>query len=487
MQSETRVPVICLFLLLMLLAFPAGAETRALLVACREFITLPSLGASVSGNLEMLRDTFLQAGMGQELIHIEDGTIASPDGLRTAVSEAFSDAGADDLSIIYICTHGIDRSEEQPAHLVLSDGSEETELSADVLFRVLSGLKGEVLLMVDACHSGALIGRGIHEPTPYPLPRHMHVLTSSLGSESAWYYGHHRLSSGAVSYFANAICSGLGLYGALSADADGDSQVSLAELSLWIRRTVASSACQVASYNAAQLILPHCLESGRSRPVFGFTCGSQLISSNNTDFAFSFNVRRDARIEYRLTPYLDGHWDWGNPIVIPDSESDLTGLGGKTRTLSIAPSNRKEDGYLIFQVFAYENDGLPQLCAERLLAIQAETTPPDLTLRVSGASLNSAYGLPILLSVPQPSIFRISVYRKGGDAEIRRLYYGELTRPSRDNMQVLTWDLRDENGIPVPPGMYTIEIMAVLSGHRVTTSAAVAVSPSVSITLFYDL
>lgn len=473
------------FLFLVILTVPAAAETRVLLIACRDFVTMPELGDSVSGNLELLQDTFRQADVKSEHIRIEDGTISGTDGLGQAISEAFSEAGDGDLSIFYICTHGIDRTDRMPPHLLLSDGSAETVLEADTLFRFFSDIRGEVLVMIDSCHSGALIGRGVNEPKPFPLSRHLHVLTSSLGSESAWYYGHQRLSSGAVSYFANAVCTGLGLYGALSADANGDEEISLGELSQYVRRSMASSTCQVASYNAAQLLLPRCRESDRRRPVYGFTCGSQLISSNNTDFTFSFNVRRDTRIEYRLTPYSEGHWDWANPIVIPDSETGLTGPGGKTRTLSIAPDNRARDGYLIFQIFAYESDGRPQLCAERLLAIQAEADPRDLSFEVTGASLNSAYGLPILLTVPMPSIFRISVYDKE-ETEIRRLYYGELTRPSRDNVQVLTWDLRDENGNPVPPGPYTLDIMAVLSGQRVRTSALVTVSPSVSITLSYD-
>ena len=53
-------------------------------------------------------------------------------------------------------------------------------------------------------------------------------------------------------------------------------------------------------------------------------------------------------------------------------------------------------------------------------------------------------------------------------------------------MPAITVQAEDENGNPVPPGPYTLDIMAVLSGQRVRTSALVTVSPSVSITLSYD-
>ncbi|MBQ8094364.1 MAG: hypothetical protein IJ242_12435 [Clostridia bacterium] len=460
-----------LFLLFSLCACAGLTENRILLIACREFETLPSLGESASANLNLLRSTFLNAGIENTGISVEDGTLGSIEALQASIDVAFSSAKEDDLSILYICTHGFDRRNDIPAHLVLSDGQQETRLEASVLFSLLEPIQGDVLLLLDACHSGAFISRGIHEPPLLSLPDNIHVLTSSLATESAWYYAHNRMSSGAISYFTNALCTGLGLYGQLSADTNGDDTVSLTELTTWIRRTVASSTCQSYSSRPSTFSIPHCsTETSETKPISGFSCGSQLISDTNTAFHFSFNVSREARIEYHLVSFEDNHWNWANPIVIQDIESTgYTGRGGKTRTLSIDPANREKNGYLIFQVFAFEADQTPQLCAERLLAIQATgNSEPTFSLDADRAETTSRE-MPVLLHSSMPTIFRLSILNESGD-EIRRLYYGELTRPSVEDTQYLYWDLKDENGNLVPAGHYTADAMFLCSDRRIESS-----------------
>lgn len=455
-----------LVLLLFLCVFVSSAfgETRALLIACHDFLHLPSLGDAVSGNLTMLSETMQHAGLPDKNIRIEDGTIGDIPKLQQCISNAFHSSNDGDLSIIYICTHGFD---ENNGHLLLSDGRHEEALTGPALFDLLAPIKGDVLVLLDACHSGALIGHGA-DALPVHVPENVHVITSSLGNESAWYYDHRRLSSGAISYFSQAFCTGLGLFGHLEADTDGDDAVSLWEISSWIRQNVASSTCQVLSSSLHTLLLPVCTDSTRSKPVEGFFCGSQLISSVNTDFRFSFYVTREAQIEYRLTPFENGNWNWGSPIVIRDSETTAeTGRGTKTRTLTISPENRNSTPYLIFQIFAYE-DSVPVLCGERLLAMQPDNASASLTLSVS-PSFNLPAEIPLALTITPPSIYRISIYDET-DSEIRRLHFGELTRPSSENVQYLIWDGRDDSGALVSEGSYTIEIISLFNGRRLQIS-----------------
>ena len=468
----------CLFFILTFctLSGAAKSETRVLLAACREFASMPDLGESVSGNLSLFRITFLNSGIQEEDLHVEDGTLGSVSALKTSIENTFSQAAEDDLSIIYLCTHGKKSGQDLPARLILSDGSTEEDLDPETLISLLSPVSGNILLLLDACYSGAFIGRGT-DSVPCRRPENIHVLTSSLGTESAWYYANQKMSEGAVSYFSEAVCSGLGLYGHLNADTNGDGTVSLRELALWVRRTMASSTCQLSS-SSVNMPLPHCTSAGLSKPVTGFTCGSQLISSTNTTFHFSFNVLEDAVIEYRLIPYEDNHWNWASPIIIPDSEStEATGRGGKTRTLNIAPANREKNGYLIFQMFARDESGISRLCAERLLAIQADSNDsPDFEMNLPDAPVSADTDLPVLLRLSAPSIFRISIYDERG-VEIRRLYYGELTRPSEEDVQYLTWDMMDEKGRPVQPGNYSIEAMALFYGRRIEKTFPIQVDP----------
>lgn len=108
--------------------------------------------------------------------------------------------------------------------------------------QLLSSIQGEKLLIVDACYSGALIGRGISAQsllpgsraqspvsmeTPFLADSSIHVLTSASGFESSWYYDSEGLTTGAVSYFASALSSGLGLYGKPEADMNNNGEVTL--------------------------------------------------------------------------------------------------------------------------------------------------------------------------------------------------------------------------------------------------------------------
>ena len=64
---------------LLLLALPAWAlaQTRALLVACHDFLTLPDLGNSVSGNLHIVGSALVGAGLNVGNLSIEDGTVGT--------------------------------------------------------------------------------------------------------------------------------------------------------------------------------------------------------------------------------------------------------------------------------------------------------------------------------------------------------------------------------------------------------------------------
>ena len=91
---------LCLLMLLFTFAPQANAQnmrtTRALLVACSDFITQEDLGASTSGNLHMVGSALISADIGLGNLSIEDGTIGTIDALGAAIADAFSEADEDD-------------------------------------------------------------------------------------------------------------------------------------------------------------------------------------------------------------------------------------------------------------------------------------------------------------------------------------------------------------------------------------------------------
>lgn len=83
-----------LLMVLLLISLPVLAlgQSRALLVACHDFISMPDLGNAVSGNLHIIGSSLVGAGMNVGSLSIEDGTIGSINALTHAVNDAFSDA-----------------------------------------------------------------------------------------------------------------------------------------------------------------------------------------------------------------------------------------------------------------------------------------------------------------------------------------------------------------------------------------------------------
>ena len=479
--------VFVLFILLCAYPFCAHAQqdartTRALLVACSDFETQEDLGAAISGNLHMVGSALISADIGLGNLSIEDGTIGTAQALRTALEDAFETADENDLSIFYLCTHGVlSSADDEQVYLLLGDGQTESMLSSLQLYELIREIQGEKLLILDACHSGAWIGRG--SPTgmqlsPFLLDSSIHVLTSSDGSESSWYYDSEHLSSGAVSYFASALSSGLGLYGSAEADLNGDGAVSLDELHRHLSVSVPSSSCQLLSAHADTLSLPTAQGAMITRPLTGFSYSASLLDAENPALDFSFTVTRpDVSVQYRLVDFIDGSWDWKNARTFLDEGDDgsaLLSLGRKTRTLALEDVMPDEGGYLMLQIFSVsENEVL--LCSERLIAMQPDLADPQLNiLAPESLPQPGLQELPISVSLSVPAELTISVYDQEG-ALVRRIASSQLSRPSSDNIAHFYWDGRDASGTPAVPGEYTITAETRMSARRIKALTQVTV------------
>lgn len=486
---------LCLLMLLFTFAPQANAQnmrtTRALLVACSDFITQEDLGASTSGNLHMVGSALISADIGLGNLSIEDGTIGTIDALGAAIADAFSEANESDLSLLYLCTHGVlSSADDNQVYLLLGDGKTESPLSSQALYNLLCDIPGEKLLILDACYSGALIGRGQpeagilpgsrHEPflSPFLLDSSMHVLTSSSGDESSWYYDSEGLTSGAVSYFASALSSGLGLYGMAEADLSGDGAVSLTELHRYLSVAVPSSSSQLLSGSADSLMLPVSRSAMLSRPLTGFSYSTSLLRSNDPTLDFSFTVTRDAvSVQYRLVDYKDGRWDWDHARTFLDEGEDeraLLSAGRKYRALSLENMMPDEGGFLMLQVFSVRENEL-QLCSERLIAMQPDTSQPELTVLPHGVLQHSGMQeMTIDVRIDVPAELTVSICSAEGTL-IRRLASSQLSRPAADHVTHFYWDGRDAQGNPVEPGVYTVAAETRLGTGRLKATAQVPV------------
>ena len=490
-----RTAFAALMLALLCFALPALCQTRALLVACSDFLTQPDLGSSISGNLHMIGSALISADVHSGFLSIEDGTIGSCEALAQAAHHTFAESDEDDLSILYLCTHGfLSSADDEQVHLLLGDGQSESPLSAAQLYDMLSDVQGEKLLILDACFSGALIGRGMPETprlpgakpepssfiTPFLRDPSIHVLTSASGSESSWYYDGQGLETGAVSYFASALASGLGLYGMAEADLSGDGAVSLAELHQYLNMSVPSSSSQLLSARAEQLLLPVANGASLPRALTGFSYGTSLLSTDDPVLDFSFTVTRsDVRVQYRLIDFDNGRWNWENAKLFldeGDTPDNLLSPGRKIRTLALQDIALDESGYLMLQVFAVAGDTLT-LCSERLIAVQPAHAQAQLTLNVPETFSRSASAeLAVDVQLDVPAELTVSVFTAEG-VLLRRLVSGQMTRPSSDGITHLFWDGLDASGIPVADGRYTITAEARVGGQRRKSSADIVIMP----------
>lgn len=487
-------PAFLLCLLFFFLA-PAGASAaaRALLVACSDFMTEPDLGAAISGNLHMIGSALISADMRAGDLSIEDGTIGTQKALKAAIDDAFSDSQENDLSILYLCTHGVlSSSDDGEVYLLLGDGQTESPLGADTLYSFIQGIQGEKLLILDACFSGALIGRGqpdigrlpgSHRQSeaylsPFLADSSIHVLTSASGHESSWYYDSQQLSSGAVSYFASALSCGLGLYGTPEADLSGDGQVSLAELHRYLQAAVPSSSSQLLSASADSLLLPVSSGAALTRPLIGFSYGASLLSVGNPTLEFSFTVARDdTQVQYRLIDFDAGSWNWQQAkVFLDDGDDGSTRLsaGRKTRSLVLSDVAPTDSGYLMLQVFSVSGSEL-LLCSERLIAVQPESTGHALDISLPDRfPLPGMQEIPIEINTGVPVELTVSVFNSEGHL-VRRLAIGQMSRPAPDSVTLLYWDGRDAEGSIVEPGTYTITAEARICGVRQKVSCEITV------------
>ena len=478
-----KMGLVAVFVLLVLFPAFSLASTRALLIACSNFVSQPDLGNAVSGNLQMLGSVWLGAQPRLAGLSIEDGTIGTQEALDAAIHDAFDAATEEDLSILYLCTHGIlPSSDDQSVYLLLGDGQTESMLTGSQLYEMIAGIQGEKLLILDACFSGALIGRGspfaqnVEDCVkPFLADPSVHVLTSANGFESSWYFDSEGLSTGAISYFASALTSGLGLYGTLEADLNGDDQVSLSELHHYLNVAVPSSSSQLLSASADTLMVPSAQGAMLSRPLTGFSYGDLLLLSDEPTLDFSFTVTQETSVQYRLVDYDAGRWNWENAQVFLDEESLLT-PGRKTRTLTLSDIAPHDSGYLMLQVFALQGEELI-LCSERLIAVQPAQSDARMDVKCPPVYTPGTTELPISVHLNVPAEVTVSVFNSDGEL-VRRLCTSQLTRPTPDQVFTITWDGRDSAGNTLADGLYNIAAEARIGTSRQKSSVSVQITGS---------
>ena len=154
--------------------------------------------------------------------------------IKSGIASAFADADENDVSVVYIVSHGYNDSARGGYHFGTpnwkkSDPS--TYITSAELMSWLSAVNGNVVLVLDSCKSGAFIDDC---RSKLSAAGNIAVMTAQVGSKNASYYVG-TTASNQIEFMTYAFCKGLGYdlqysaVGAMAADADSDGSVTVQE------------------------------------------------------------------------------------------------------------------------------------------------------------------------------------------------------------------------------------------------------------------
>ena len=469
-----------LVLVLMLLALPCAAQaaTRVLLVGCDVFVTQRETTPSAAQGVRQLAEALAGAEPAPGEMTVCEAGVAGVDGLAELVAGTFAGAEEGDTSIFYICTHGIWNSYE-PAEgmvLLLSDGVREEGITAAGLKELFDPIPGEKLLMLDACHSGAMIGKGVYEPFLNLFAGgDYRIVCSSGGMEDSWYWrgltedGSQVIGGG---YFSGALARGLGALGDYAADENRDGAITMDELKRYLRANHGASTAQFYPEEDASVLLrydPASLGRGPALQELSFEPGAL---QPGWEISFSFTVVSRVRVAYQLVYEDGGRWDFASAPLIWDDEANLSVFGAAPgwlepgfRERQIALSPDAGEGYVLLQVLTQE-DGLVTVAGSAVLCVQPLSGDPELAV-VCAESFCPAEGgeLSAVVQHSLPCELTVTVENEQGET-LRRLLSAEPSRPEhlRPEGTTAAWNGLLSDGTPAAPGLYRIRARTRLGG-----------------------
>ncbi|MBR5384150.1 MAG: caspase family protein [Clostridia bacterium] len=440
----------------------AGTEPvrRALLIGCDSFVTQTDTTPAAAMNVERM-SRMLQTDMrGYAAITQISAGVASRAQLIDAIHAAFDEAEEGDVSLLYICTHGLyDRVAFEPL-LVLSDGQKEDNISAAALRLALDEIAGHKIVILDACNSGAFIGRGVYSgeaENAFATPDYT-VLTSAGAYEDSLLWSSRSLAGG--SYFAQELCEGLRTY---AFDLDADGSVTAKEVYKGLLESHGASAVQMYPESAGTVFYVYdtAQDASGERPLSDIVLDSAVLDATEDTLFFSFTVRRPVRVQYQLIYYEGGEWRFDAPQLVEDEENIEGALspGRKERSLTlVSEEDGMPYGYVLLQVVAQEGRNA-MIAASRLITVQPDAGDPQLRVWCDPSfSPRRGQELAIYVHLAFPCCLTVRVRNEEGDI-VRRLSYKMPSRPIGQPTEgsFFYWDGCDADGVPVPAGAYVIE------------------------------
>ena len=474
--------ILCVLLLLPACAC-ADAIGRALLIGVDDFVSRPSAYPSSTNNVYAMQEMFQHGAVPMETIYLPPQPVTGADELARLVSVTFGAADEDDISYLYLSTHGVYEPHGEAA-LLLSDGRIENRLTAQQLEDAFADIKGEKVLILDACSSGAFIGKGLATP-----PEDVHfldfkVLCSSGAMEESWYWsaGEDLRGQGAF-YFTQALAQSVSPAGGYPADQNSDGAITLSEVYDYLLLNHAASTPQVYPQEDDFVFFRYDpaapLPTGLERsPVMDVTFSGSILSRENRQISIEFIATRPVRVAYQIVYQRDGRWAFEKAQLIYDQAERFTAFGDqpgavsagrKIRTVNLSGLAAEKHGYALVQLVSIDQGKLT-VHAGRVLCIPPEGGEMTLTADVNDRlDLSTGRELSIFIGHDVPCTLSIAVMDEKG-AVVHRICHRRSTRPMQITPagSVFYWDGRLKDGSFAPEGVYHIRAQANLNDASVT-------------------
>lgn len=347
--------------------------TRCLLIGCDRFVSMPGTEPASANNVETM-EALLTDFLPKDTTVIRQvngpGSVA---GFEQLVADAFRKAKEDDTSLVYLSTHGL--LQDGRMSLLLSDGTEEERLFPEDLRGTLDRLPGKKVLILDACHSGAMIGCGWDGGNPFE-DSGCRVLVSSGAAEDSWFWNTETDEYTGTGYFTAAMDRALRASDPGQIDPDGNGEVSLQELTMRLREIHGASTvyCYPEESREKLFLIPEDRKTGSH--LQGITFGEPARDGEAVKLPIRYRAGESVRVMYQLVPGRNGKWDFEHAVRLPDREKTglirgLVSPGEKERIIRLTVESIGEDGQALMQVITFRGDNMtPSIEAGTVISIQ---------------------------------------------------------------------------------------------------------------------
>ena len=465
---------------------------RALLIGVDEFVSQPSAYPSSTNNVYAMQEMFQAAAEPLEKILVPDAPVTSVQQLTELIQRVFGGAEAGDISYLYISTHGLYDPENgvEPA-LLLSDGQTENHLTPEELEAAFDGISGTKVLILDACNSGAFIGKGMTEwdEPPCFLGDDFKVITSSGAREESWYWSagedaKQEERQGAF-YFTQALCDALSAACGYPADQNHDGSITLKELYDYLLLNHAASTPQVYPQNDDDFVIfrydpSEPLPTGLERsPIMDVTFSDLVLDQDSREITIEYIAMRPVRVAYQLVYRREGRWEFENAqLIYDDSERFSTfgdqegavSAGWKQRTLRLDELADDAYGYALVQLVSIDRGKL-RVHAGRVLCVLPEEEPPAPTVEISGSfAPETGRELAVFVGHTSPCTLSVAILDEEGQV-VERLCHRRSTRPMGLAGTTLYWDGKQRDGSPTPAGTYRVRAQIHWKGQTLSVES----------------